>query len=210
LSLRRRSGPSPSVCPDGGILVDELARLTSEQAAVRRIATLVARGVAPAELFSAVAQEVAALLDGDGALVARLEPDGVATILAASGARAGEFATPIIVEGDLWGVIVVSSRRESLPADSEQRMLNFTHLVATAIAIADSRSALTASRARIVAASDETRRRVERDLHDGVQQRLVSLRRLGAGHEHGQARAGVERQRRRHLSRRGPAHRRAR
>ena len=54
-------------------------------------------------------------------------------------------------------------------------MLNFTELVATAIANAESRSELTASRARIVAASDETRRRVERDLHDGAQQRLVTL-----------------------------------
>src|SRR4051794_41227152 len=54
-------------------------------------------------------------------------------------------------------------------------MLNFTELVATAIANAESRSELAASRARIVTASDEARRRVERDLHDGVQQRLVSL-----------------------------------
>jgi signal transduction histidine kinase len=54
-------------------------------------------------------------------------------------------------------------------------MLSFTELVATAIASAESRSQLAASRARIVAASDEARRRVERDLHDGVQQRLVSL-----------------------------------
>jgi signal transduction histidine kinase len=72
-------------------------------------------------------------------------------------------------------MIVASSSRESLPADSEQRLLDFTELVATAIAIAESRTELAASRARIVAASDETRRRIERDLHDGVQQRLVSL-----------------------------------
>jgi signal transduction histidine kinase len=206
-----------------GIVVDELARLSTEQTALKRIATLVARGMPPAELFSAVAGEVAALLLADGALVAQLEPDGLVTILAVGG-RAGEFvvgerlqveppmalatvvrtrrsartddyeqaspevkerirrvgirssvATPIIVEGDLWGVIVASSRRGPLPADSERRMLNFTELVATAIANAESRSELAASRARIVAASDETRRRVERDLHDGVQQRLVSL-----------------------------------
>jgi signal transduction histidine kinase len=72
-------------------------------------------------------------------------------------------------------VIVASSRRGLLPADSERRMLNFTELVATAIADAESRTQLAASRARIVAASDEARRGVERDLHDGVQQRLVSL-----------------------------------
>ena len=207
-----------------GILVDELARLTVEQAALRRIATLVGRGTQPAELFSAVAQEVCSVLDADAALVAHLEPDGVATVIGLAGARFPEFAvgerldvepglaiaavvrtsrpartddyaegspearerirkagirssvaTPIVVDGRLWGVIVASTRRESLPADTEQRMLNFTELVATAIANAESRSELAASRARIVAASDEARRRVERDLHDGVQQRLVSL-----------------------------------
>jgi signal transduction histidine kinase len=70
---------------------------------------------------------------------------------------------------------VASSRHRKLPADSEQRMASFTEIAATAIADAESRSELAASRARIVAASDETRRRVERDLHHGVQQRLVSL-----------------------------------
>jgi signal transduction histidine kinase len=204
-----------------GILVDELARLTTEQAALRRISTLVARGMPPAEVFGAVAKEVAALLPANGALVGHLEPDGSVTILA-SGGRPSEFAAgervqieppmalatvvrtrrpartddyqhasvelkqrirgirssvaaPIIVEGQLWGAIVASSRRGLLPADSERRMLSFTELAATAIADAESRSQLAASRARIVAASDEARRRVERDLHDGVQQRLVSL-----------------------------------
>jgi len=91
-----------------------------------------------------------------------------------SGVRSS-VVTPITVEGHLWGVIAASSRRGPFPVDTEQRMLNFTELVATAIANAESRSELAASRTRIVAASDETRRRVERDLHDGVQQRLVSL-----------------------------------
>jgi signal transduction histidine kinase len=206
-----------------GILVDELARLTSEQAALRRIATLVARGVPPAELFAAVAEEVAALLGADAALVTHLEPDGFITVLAAGGrarafdvgerlqveapmalaevvrthrpARGGDYetaspelrerirtmgirsniATPIIVEGRLWGAISASTQRRLLEADSEARMLNFTELAASAIADAESRSELTASRARIVAASDQARRRLERDLHDGVQQRLVSL-----------------------------------
>jgi signal transduction histidine kinase len=191
-----------------GLLVDELARLTTAQAALHRIATLVARGVPPSGLFSAVADEVAALLPCDDVFVARLEPDGFLTVLAGAGGarelvaatrmpvepgtapatvvRTGaptrsddgarsSVANPIAVEGRLWGVIVASTRRGSLPADSEQRMLDFTELVSTAIADADSRSELAASRARIVAASDEARRRVERDLHDGVQQRLVSL-----------------------------------
>jgi signal transduction histidine kinase len=69
----------------------------------------------------------------------------------------------------------VASRSDPLPADTEQRTTDFTELVATAIANAESRSQLTASRARIVAASDATRRRIERDLHDGIQQRLVTL-----------------------------------
>jgi signal transduction histidine kinase len=65
--------------------------------------------------------------------------------------------------------------REELPPDTEQRLEKFAELVTTAIANAESKSELAASRRRIVAASDETRRRVERDLHDGTQQRLVSL-----------------------------------
>jgi signal transduction histidine kinase len=82
--------------------------------------------------------------------------------------------TPIIVEGRLWGVMSASSEeRESLPADTEERLVSFTELVATAISNAESRAAVAASRARIVAAADETRRQIERDLHDGAQQRLV-------------------------------------
>jgi signal transduction histidine kinase len=68
-----------------------------------------------------------------------------------------------------------STLGQRLPADTEARLANFTELVATAIANAQSRAELTASRARIVAAADETRRRIERDLHDGIQQQLVSL-----------------------------------
>jgi signal transduction histidine kinase len=70
----------------------------------------------------------------------------------------------------------------TLPADTERRLVDFTELIATAIANAESRSALAASRARVVAA-DETRRRIERDLHDGLQQRLVSQRLVSLGLE---------------------------
>jgi signal transduction histidine kinase len=199
-------------------------RLAEEQAALRRIATLVARGVPPAELFSAVADEMARLLPADSTFVAHLEPDASFVVLAVGGRNLGGLATgerrqteppgpiaavvqtgrpartddfeqasgelrerirrtgvrssvvtPIVVEGHLWGVIAAASRRGPFPVDTERRMLNFTELVATAIANAESRSELAASRARIVAASDETRRRVERDLHDGAQQRLVTL-----------------------------------
>lgn len=83
---------------------------------------------------------------------------------------------PIVVGGRLWGVIAASSKRETpFPPGTEAQIADFTELVATAVANAESRSALAASRARVVAAADETRRRIERDLHDGIQQRLVSL-----------------------------------
>jgi signal transduction histidine kinase len=84
--------------------------------------------------------------------------------------------TPIIVEGRLWGLMAAASSQEQpLPPDTEARLASFTALVATAIANAESRAALAASRTRIVAAADESRRRIERDLHDGTQQQLVSL-----------------------------------
>src|SRR6201982_3900650 len=79
---------------------------------------------------------------------------------------------PIVVEGRLWGVMVLPST-ETLPADTEARLASFAELVATAIANAEAQTELAASRARIVAATDEERRRVTRDLHDGAQQRLV-------------------------------------
>jgi signal transduction histidine kinase len=85
---------------------------------------------------------------------------------------------PVSVESRLWGCIVVAFSRPGLvplPLDTEEHLASFTELVATAIANAESRSELAASRRRIVAAADEARRRIERDLHDGTQQRLVSL-----------------------------------
>jgi GAF domain-containing protein len=81
---------------------------------------------------------------------------------------------PIHVEGRLWGVLLVhSTHEEPLPPDTEAHLEEFTELVATAIANTQARSELSASRARIVAATDNERRRVVRDLHDGAQQRLV-------------------------------------
>ena len=203
----------------------ELRRLAGEQAARRRVATLVARGVSPAEVFSAVAEEVERLLDAHAAAIGRLEPDGTMAIVASSGtardelpvgsrlkleptmaltavartgrptrvdsySRASELvsrrvqrlgirgtvAVPIMVGGSLWGSIAAGTNREQFPADAEHRMADFTELVAAAIANADSRLALAASRRRIVAAADDARRRIERDLHDGTQQRLVTLK----------------------------------
>jgi signal transduction histidine kinase len=81
---------------------------------------------------------------------------------------------PIVVDGRLWGVMVATSPEAgSLRADTESRLENFTELVATAISNTEARAELAASRARIVAAADEERRRVVRDLHDGAQQSLV-------------------------------------
>jgi GAF domain-containing protein len=82
--------------------------------------------------------------------------------------------TPIIVDGRLWGALIVSNRTE-LPPETEDRLLTFTELAGTAVANAQARSDLASSRRRIVTASDEARRQIERNLHDGTQQRLVSL-----------------------------------
>jgi signal transduction histidine kinase len=83
---------------------------------------------------------------------------------------------PIIVEGGLWGVVYVASTTdEPLPPDTEERLSEFSELLATAIANAEGRAELDASRGRIVATADATRRRIERDPHDGAQQQLVSL-----------------------------------
>ena len=99
--------------------------------------------------------------------------DAAAGIARKAGVRSAA-GVPVSVEGRLWGVIGIASGHE-LPPDTEARLAGFTELVATAIANAEAQAALTASRARIVATADQTRRRIERDLHDGAQQRLVSL-----------------------------------
>jgi signal transduction histidine kinase len=98
----------------------------------------------------------------------------------ATAAREGDVRSsvgaPITVAGRLWGVMVASSSHaNAFPVAAEQRLVEFTELVATAIANAEAQAEVAASRARIVATADETRRRIERDLHDGAQQRLVSL-----------------------------------
>jgi signal transduction histidine kinase len=87
--------------------------------------------------------------------------------------RDGRIA-PIVVDGKEWGVAVVSSSHAQ-PFPAEARLTDFAELVAMAIANAQARSDLNASRTRIVTAADDARRRLERDLHDGAQQRLVSL-----------------------------------
>jgi signal transduction histidine kinase len=135
-----------------------------------------------------VTTELAHALHAERAALFRYEPDGTAVLVAAhdeSGVQplsVGEHfssegrTAPIVVDGKEWGVAAVSSSRaQPFPLDTEARLTGFTRLVAMAIANAQARSDLTASRARVVTAADTARRRLERDLHDGAQQRLVSL-----------------------------------
>jgi signal transduction histidine kinase len=201
---------------------EEITRLAEEQAALRRVATLVAQGAQPPEVFEAVSAEVGRLVPADVAAISRFDSGETVTTLG-SWTRAGGYqiqtgeqfdlepgttgrlvydthrparlddyesitgkrgenpflrtgiGAPIIVEGRLWGVANIASTTEPLPAHTEERLMHFTELLATAIANAESRAELEASRSRIVATADATRRRIERDLHDGAQQRLVSL-----------------------------------
>jgi signal transduction histidine kinase len=201
----------------------ELEQLAEEQAALRRVATLVATEPSSADVFHAVADAVRRLLRVENARVYRYEDDGTATVVAdwrepgttigvgtnvtleganvigqvlrtgrpariddhqgavgtlarlarESGARSSVGA-PISVSGRLWGAVVAATQRaEPLPPDAEARISQFTELVGTAISNTQAWSELAESRARIAAAADAERRRVVRDLHDGVQQRLV-------------------------------------
>lgn len=123
------------------------------------------------------AEGQAALLQGDQGAAADAatitgEP---ATVAARLGFRS-VVGTPIVVDGRVWGLITVTTTRpEPMPEDTEERIADFTELAATGISNAQAREDLAASRARVVAAADEMRRRIERNLHDGTQQRLVTL-----------------------------------
>ncbi|MDV9168774.1 PAS domain S-box protein [Streptomyces sp. W16] len=178
--------------------VTESRRAAREQTALRRVATLVARGVPPREVFSEVADQVGKVLSSGSAAVLRYGADGTATVLGSARGPTAETDTaataqevalttrparvgrsvgaPIVVDDRLWGAVVATAAGpEPLPPGTESRLADFTELVATALANADSRDQLSASRARVVAAGDASRRRIEHDLHDGVQQRIVSL-----------------------------------
>jgi signal transduction histidine kinase len=158
------------------------AELTAvQQAALRRVATAVAQGLPPGEVFSTVTTELARALHAEHAALFRYDADGTAVLVAAHDASGGQPMSvgrkaPIVVDGEEWGVAVVSSlRAQPFPPDTVARLADFARLVAMAIANAQAKSDLTASRMRIVTAADDARRRLERDLHDGAQQRLVSL-----------------------------------
>lgn len=204
---------------------DAVQELADDQAALRRVATLVARGAPPVDVFSTVAAEARGRLRAGLAILCRFESEAELVVLAADASttmhvqigravpvepngvsgqvlRTGQptgllevsamrgisgeglrmmnmrsvAGSPVIVEGRLWGALCFAWH-ESRPELSNlgARMTGFTDLAATAIANAYSRAELAASRARLVVAADQTRRQIERDLHDGTQQRLVSM-----------------------------------
>jgi signal transduction histidine kinase len=197
-----------------------------EQAALRRVATAVAKQRTPNEIFAIVTREIAELFGATGATLfrfeagygiavadwhthnarglsqgleldlhtdsatgrvyrtgapsridayAQLDPDTVAASIKDLELHA-TVGAPITVDGRVWGAISISTiQPQPFPPDTEARLAGFAELVAQAVANAEARRQLTASRVRIVEAADEARRRIERDLHDGAQQRLVGL-----------------------------------
>src|SRR4051812_29115152 len=200
--------------------------LAAEQAALRRVATLVAGEATPSRVFEQVTEEIGRLLGLPGANVMKLDGADTATVVGAwsetgepgfaigatleldgdtlvpkvvrtgraqrveryeqaggalaeavrgMGYRAG-VAAPVTVGGTLWGVLAAATTSDDpLPVGLEQRLCDFADLVAQALANADAYEKLAASRARVVEVGDAERRRLERNLHDGAQQRLVSV-----------------------------------
>jgi PAS domain S-box-containing protein len=224
-----------------------LNSLAEEHAALRRVATLVAKHRPGAEILDAVTEEVGRLLQAQSANTIRFEGDDRATVVGAwsaagaptvpSGtsvvldsdtavgivrrtgrpARVDDYskipgshaemlretlgirtgvAAPITAVGRLWGVVTVSGLDERrFPLDAEARLGQFAELVAQGIDNAEVRTQLRESRARIVQAADDARRRIERDLHDGAQQRLVGVAlrlRLAREHAHDEARRTID------------------
>ena len=200
----------------------EQRRLAQEQAALRRVATLVAGDAPPEEVFQTVTEEVCRLLGLRTAVLARFEDARTSAIVGKFGEPTGKFelgnvmeldgaalsvaqtglparcdydaldgtgpaelrslgfrssvGVPISVAGATWGTLVVVLREgEMLPLETERRLEGFAELVALALSTAQARDELAASRSRIIEAGDAERRRIERNLHDGAQQRLVAL-----------------------------------
>lgn len=204
----------------------EAAALAEQQAALRRVATLVARGVNISDVYPTAVTELSSGLGIDNVVLLQYATDDAWVLLAShdeqgvSKMRIGErislggecvaamimrigaparldsyegasgptaermrqlgirsaVGAPIIVDGSIWGALVIgSSLADILPPETEARIGDFADLVAIAISNAETRAELTASRARIVTAGDQARRRFERDLHDGAQQHVVSL-----------------------------------
>nr|WP_082932033.1 GAF domain-containing protein [Gordonia sp. LAM0048] len=212
---------------DREVLHNRTVTMARQQAALRRVATLVASRVEPSEVFRAVTDELADELGVEHVTVVHFASSGSCEILAArdegAGAESyglavgermalggnniativfdtGEMATldysgangpigerlkrrgirsgigvPIVVEGHPWGAVIVGITHRSAPLDLRLRLTDFADLVARAVFNNESRAALNRSRARVIGAADQARRAIERDLHDGAQQRIVSL-----------------------------------
>jgi PAS domain S-box-containing protein len=203
----------------------EVRQLADEQAALRRVATLVARGADQPTVFSAVTEEVAKLSGARTANMIRYQGEDTAVVIGAWSAGAAPniplgavvplegdtvgprivrtgrparvdsfepgrgaldaalselgftaaIGAPVVLDGRLWGAVIVRSTTDPFPAGAEDRLLGFAELAAQALANAEAREQLSASRARLVTAQMAERRRLERNLHDGAQQRLVAL-----------------------------------
>ncbi len=195
----------------------ELERIADEQAALRRVAELVARGADSDDVFTAVADGASRRYGDLSSILVRYEPDNTAVVMAACNSQtpvghrsptppgtafgdvlrtgtavrldtiddtplaesarqhdiAAGVAVPIVVEGRIWGALASTSAGSPLPPGTEDRLTAFAETTAASIANAEYREKLTASRARVVATADETRRRLQRDVHDSAQQRLV-------------------------------------
>ena len=203
---------------------DASDQIVREHAALRRVATLVARQPSQAEVFAAVTEEAGRLLGAQTTNLMRVENPELAVIVAGwsegvahvpigstgildgrglvgqilntgapsrvedfddvggavaaamrrLGLRSG-VAGPVIVGGRIWGALVAcSAGRVPLPVGTEDRIAAFARLISLAIENAETREELAASRARLVKAADDARRRIERNLHDGAQQRLLA------------------------------------
>jgi len=228
IDLTDRDGPTGDVesALAGGTEAKlvEVGRLATEQRELRRVATMVASGVSPERVFTAVSEGCSRVLEVNASTVVRYRGDGAAEVLGrynrdgidvfrvgdslpadrqsavghvlATGAPArvddwgglaGDFAeamfqtgyrstaaAPVVVAGSLWGAVAIASE-DTLPPDTENRLGAFCELASLAVASAQARADLIASRARLVKAGDEQRRRLERNLHDGAQQRLVAV-----------------------------------
>jgi signal transduction histidine kinase len=204
----------------------EADALAAQQAALRRVATLVARGADPVVVYPVAIAELATGLDVEHVTLLEFEPAGYCTVLAARDSPAREnlqvgerlpldgdsvairirrtgvpariddhaavegtiasriralglrsgVGAPVTVGTTTRGALIIgSARSEPMPDSTEERIGDFADLVATAIANGETRAELKASRARVVAAADQARREIERNLHDGAQQRIVSL-----------------------------------
>ncbi|MCU1695229.1 MAG: histidine kinase [Mycobacterium sp.] len=204
----------------------EADALATQQAALRRVATLVARGADPTDVYPVAVTELARGLDVEHVTLLEFESDEHCTVLAAHDSperkefQAGErlpldgdsvairirrtgvaariddhaavegtiasrirelglrsgVGAPVTVGTTVRGALIIGSvRAEPMPNGTEARICDFADLVGTAISNAETRAELKASRARVVAAADQARREIERNLHDGAQQRIVSL-----------------------------------